>query len=56
MNEPIEQREAFWSKSILPWVLDQLQPLTQLREILPTRLISGQLRLPEAEILLENSL
>ena len=34
----------------------QAQTLTQLRDTLLPRLISGQLRLPEAESLLENAL
>ena len=34
----------------------QAQTLTQLRDTLLPRLISGQLRLPEAETLLENAL
>ncbi|MGN2622251.1 restriction endonuclease subunit S [Stutzerimonas balearica] len=36
--------------------IDQVRNLTQLRDTLLPRLISGQLRLPEAEALLENSL
>lgn len=34
----------------------QIRELTQLRDTLLPRLISGQLRLPEAEALLEDSL
>lgn len=56
MKESVGQREASWTE-LLQWRLpDQLQSLSQHRDAISPRWISGQLRLPESESQLESAL
>lgn len=56
MNECIGLRDASGDESLQTRVLHQMQGFLQLCDTLLSRLISGQLRLPDAEALLEGAL